>query len=833
MEKEYNVILKKGVDYTAFGKDMITITNKDGVPNREINVANERLGSYRQTHYYLTDEEAEMVKNHPDVLTVEIPPQDRDDIQITPFGRQSGTFTKNAGTTENHINYALLRSKSQTNNYGTSDTLADDYLYNLDGTGVDIVIQDTGIEVNHPEFTIAGAIDSEYNNGALSNVIGNGSDFFKREVTVNGVRIVAAGTVGGQTAVPDAFIEKVARMFELFTDPNGAGINEVSQRNFIKTLSGDAGTYHAAQGPTLQRVARGAGADYTPNFLTDAGIVSWNLSPLLDTHVANDMVWYLNSTGDAPGDGDNDAQEVIEHVFHTLHMHGLDAVSLKMYSYISVDWASGPLYAAMEEAYDAGKWDSSGYGGNAWKTDGNAFEVAAKEYLFLLNFGMFEYSSLWDGGSLSPEWTDDMRTQSGIQANNPLGYALHNTYIAPVISKPSLTTIRSIFQDGDVGDPTVAGASGYVVSTASTSRVQQIDWASVSGLPFTQSVNHYRDYHGHGTHVGSTVAGKNFGWAKNAKIYALKVSGLEGVGDEGTGISVTYCFDAIKLWHRNKPIDPKTGFKRPTVVNMSWGYGLSYTSVSSMNYRGVTYTDSTISTANNRWSNYGLVPYILNGNYYTNIRVASVDIDIEELVDEGVHVVIAAGNRSHKVDIVGGDDYNNSATTNNGTVNYHRGSSPQGGGSILVGSLDSGSYDATNDQASTYTEKGAGVDIYAHGTKIMAASSNVNEIGGYTYFYDNSFKQVAISGTSMAAPQVSGVITLMLQANPNATPSELKTSLLNKCGNVLYDTASDTDYTNLRSLLGSNKRILFNRFGQKDDCFELSGTFDIPLSISF
>ena len=137
-----------------------------------------------------------------------------------------------------------------------------------------------------------------------------------------------------------------------------------------------------------------------------------------------------------------------------------------MYPYISSDWASGPLYAAMEEAYDAGKWDSSGYGGSAWKTNGDAFEVAAKEYLFLLNFGMFEYSSLWDGGSLSPEWTDDMRTQSGIQTNNPLGYALHNTYIAPVISKPSLTTIRSIFQDGNTpaqDDPSLAGTSGYVV----------------------------------------------------------------------------------------------------------------------------------------------------------------------------------------------------------------------------------------------------------------------------------------------------------------------------------------------------------------------------------
>jgi len=331
------------------------------------------------------------------------------------------------------------------------------------------------VEVNGPNLKLQGifpnftsaevvspVIDSEYNNGAIIDLTGDGSNFFSREVTVNGVRIVAAGAVGGQTAVPDAFVEKVARMFELFTDVNGAGINEASQRTFIKTLSGDAGTYHAAVGPTLQRVARGAGSDYTPNFLTDSGIASYNLSPLFDSHVANDMVWYLNSTGAAPGDGDNDAQEVIEHVFHTLHMHGLDAVSLKMYSYISADWASGPLYAAMEEAYDAGKWDSSGYGGNAWKTDGNAFEVAAKEYLFLLNFGMFEYSSLWDGGSLSPEWTHDMRTQSGIQTNNPLGYALHNTYIAPVISKPSLTTIRNIFQDGDVGDPTVAGPSGYV-----------------------------------------------------------------------------------------------------------------------------------------------------------------------------------------------------------------------------------------------------------------------------------------------------------------------------------------------------------------------------------
>ena len=101
-----------------------------------------------------------------------------------------------------------------------------------------------------------------YNKGEIIDVTGAGSEFYKREVTINGVRIVAAGNVGGQQAVPDAFLEKVARMVELFTDPNGEGIDAASQINFIKTLNGAPGTYHAGV-PTLQRVARGGGDDYS------------------------------------------------------------------------------------------------------------------------------------------------------------------------------------------------------------------------------------------------------------------------------------------------------------------------------------------------------------------------------------------------------------------------------------------------------------------------------------------------------------------------------------------------------------------------------------------
>jgi hypothetical protein len=300
-----------------------------------------------------------------------------------------------------------------------------------------------------------------YTSSAITPLTGNGSDFFKKELTVRGVRLVAAGDVGSQEAVPDAFIEKVAQMFRLLIDQNGAGINVASQETLINTLSGAAGTYHTALGPTLQRIARGAGNDYSTNFLDDEGIVFWNLSPLFDSHVSNDMVWYLNSTG-VIGTGDTDAGEVLEHVMHTIHMHGLDATALKIYPQISADWATGPLFLAMKEAYDGGFWDPAGYAID-WETDPEQFPVAAKEYLYLLNFAMFEYTELWEGGSLSPEWSDLMRDQAGILANNPLGYALHNTYIAPVVSKPSLATIRNMFQDGDSGDPTVAGPSGYIV----------------------------------------------------------------------------------------------------------------------------------------------------------------------------------------------------------------------------------------------------------------------------------------------------------------------------------------------------------------------------------
>ena len=819
-EREYIVSLNRGVDYDAFWDQIENVSADDGfVPTRRVNIENERPGSLRSCHYLLTDDEAKTLREDARVYSVEIPPEQRDDIEIGFTSQEIANFNKTTIDTGNYRDWGKIRHSFSVQPY-IGDTTSSNFPYIFDGTGVDVVIQDSGLQVDHPEFAI-GNPDAEYNNGAISNVTGDGSDFFKREVTTNGVRIMGAGTVGGQTAVPDAWLEKVARMFELFTDTNGAGINETFQRALIKTLSGDAGTYHAGV-PTIQRVARGAGSDYSTNFLTDAGIIFWNLTNLFDTHVQNDMVWYLNSTGDGYGDGDIDAQEVIEHVFHTLHMHGLPADDIKLYSFLAADWQSGDLYAAMEEAYDAGKWDPSGYQNPAddWKTNADAFEVAAKEYLYLLNFCMFEYTSLWEGGSLAPEWTDDMRTQAGIQSNNPLGYAFHNTYIAPIISKPSLATIRSIFQDGNTpaqDNPAIAGASGYVPDTGY--RVHQIDWAVASGLNFTQSANHYRDWDGHGTHVAGTAGGKNFGWAKNARIYSVKLAGLEGPGDSGTGISTTYAFDCIKLWHRNKPVDPVTGYKRPTIVNMSWGYSAGYgdrpDGVSDLVYRGTTYNlsnDTNFNDTAHRTSTYGFYPYFtgLSGGYRFPVRIGSVDVDVQELIDEGIHVCIAAGNNSFKIDVPGGADYNNIVFSSGGTGYYHRGNSPYDDQAFMVGCLSATT--ASPEQKVSFSSNGPGVDIYAAGHNIISASSNINRIGGVTYFDNPSFKQMNISGTSMASPQVCGLGAIYLQANPDWSPAQLRDRLHKDSVSTLED-GGLTDYADTSQISGGPNRLMVSRYG--------------------
>jgi subtilisin family serine protease len=346
------------------------------------------------------------------------------------------------------------------------------------------------------------------------------------------------------------------------------------------------------------------------------------------------------------------------------------------------------------------------------------------------------------------------------------------------------------------------------------SRIQQIDWYTASGISGTQNANHYRDYDGHGTHCAGTTAGIHYGWAKNARIFSVKVNGLEGTGDSGTGISISDVFDVIKLWHRNKPIDPVTGQKRPTIVNMSWGYSTASDSLTAVNYRGTSFTtgnDGSFSATPNTHmrDTYGVYPYTTDAGYRAPVRVTSVDTDVEELIDEGVHVVIAAGNNSFKADLSGGDDYDNYFTRSGSNVYYHRGSSPYSTEAFMVGCLLAQS--STADNKVGFSTTGPGVDIYAAGHNIVSSTSSNNKFSDAAYWGNPVWRQCNISGTSMAAPQVCGLGALYLQANPMLTPAQLRSMIHNDSSETMA-AGTLTGYGSTDNAMGGPRRVLVSRY---------------------
>lgn len=352
------------------------------------------------------------------------------------------------------------------------------------------------------------------------------------------------------------------------------------------------------------------------------------------------------------------------------------------------------------------------------------------------------------------------------------------------------------------------------------SRYKSIDWYEASGLPGTQDPNHDRDINGHGSHCAGTVAGRTLGWAKDAHIYHVKVNGLESYyAGDSTGISISDCFDVIKLWHRNKPIDPKTGFKRPTVVNMSWGYsaGASTGTLASGTYRGTPWTSSDAGYTNRtaQWQTAGLVPIDS-----VNVRVASVDADLEELIDEGVHVCIAAGNSYYYIAAEGDQDWDNFANFGAGNRYYHRGSSPYSTNAFMVGNIDI-TYQGGLEHKAESSCCGAGVDIYAPGTQIisvaskdLSGSNEIVDLGTFPVptFFGSNYNLMKISGTSMAAPNVAGMIATVLEANPGMTPAQMKTFLHNNATqNILYNGATD-DWDDQDSIQGGPNRIFKTPF---------------------
>jgi hypothetical protein len=348
------------------------------------------------------------------------------------------------------------------------------------------------------------------------------------------------------------------------------------------------------------------------------------------------------------------------------------------------------------------------------------------------------------------------------------------------------------------------------------SRVQQFNWYSLTN-EITGGANGSYAYRSgtdlnnandnHGMHVAGTVAGNTQGWARDANIYY--VSPYDGQ------IASQYLFEYIRAWHNQKSINSDTGRRNPTIVNNSWGsyYELTRSSVTAISYRGT--SDSDGSWTDNELDAYGIRDYTAS-NITVNAYIPSFIADIEDAVDDGIIFVGAAGNDSTKIDVEGGTDYDNYVTSGSNYY-YHRGNwtsagavSGTGGArlSVCVGAVSA----LVNESKATFSNCGPRVDIFAPGDNIISPVNDGTVSGGSVTTVNDSrnssYKLTKYDGTSMASPQVCGVLACLLEQYPNMNQSDV-IDYLNQHAKGSQMTTTSGGFTDDTDLQGADNEYLF------------------------
>jgi len=281
----------------------------------------------------------------------------------------------------------------------------------------------------------------------------------------------------------------------------------------------------------------------------------------------------------------------------------------------------------------------------------------------------------------------------------------------------------------------------------------------------------YDDW-GHGTHVAGIIAGNGYDstGARQAIAPKANIISLKALDGEGKG-RISYIIAALDWAVANK-----TQYNI-RVINMSLGAGV--------------------------FESYNTDPLTLAA---------------KRAVDAGIVVVAAAGNMGKAA---------------NGQPQYGAISAPGNAPWVLTVGASStmGTIDRRDDTIALYSSRGPTmVDFGAKPDLVAPGSGTVSLSDKNSLFYSTKsaylvagkrsgldyLPYLTLSGTSMAAPVVSGTVALMIQANPNLTPNMVK-AILQYTAQVYNNYNYLTQGAGFLNTLGAVRLSRFFATGEKGD----------------
>ena len=356
----------------------------------------------------------------------------------------------------------------------------------------------------------------------------------------------------------------------------------------------------------------------------------------------------------------------------------------------------------------------------------------------------------------------------------------------------------------------------------------------------------------HGNGCAALAGGKTLGVAFEADIWNISIFGAADMNTELT-------YDAIKVFHKYKKVNPETGRQNPTVVNGSWGYFAGFNSATTVDYSFKGTTGSFTGYASNSTGAQAMAYGLDAGNAYdrqysTSSRSSSTDTAGDEMVESGVIFVVAAGNDNQRIGRGTSDPHLNDYLTTLNTTETRAGF-PQGTGTcpsghrkwihpsnvgyisdgteqeyyhtINVGCLDEHIGDLSGsatyaERKVSYSNNGPGIDVFGPGDETLSAGTNgVSGATDYQRYDDSRFYDMFFNGTSAASPIVAGVVALYMQSNPSATSYDVHEWIKTHGSKVLNtsqfidqypDDTTDDYWRQDFNLRGAEPRIIHDPF---------------------